>query len=120
MFILVEGKADVLASRDGVQAHVATLAAGDCFGEMSLLTGEPRSATISAITDCEVVEIGKAVLQKSLKENPQLVTQLGELLAKRRLETEGVFGSLPKTDLIQKQKQYTDGFLHRLRVFFEL
>jgi CRP-like cAMP-binding protein len=120
MFILVEGKADVLATRDRVQAHVATLAAGDCFGEMSLLTGEPRSATVTAATDCEVVEIGKAVLQKSLKENPQLVTQLGELLAKRKMETEGILEKTPKTELIQKQKQYTEGFLSKLRQFFEL
>jgi small-conductance mechanosensitive channel/CRP-like cAMP-binding protein len=120
MFILVEGKADVVATRDGVQALVASLTAGDCFGEMSLLTGEPRSATVMAGTDCEVVEIGKAVLQKSLKENPQLVTQLGELLAKRRMETEGILGSTPRTALIEKQKQYTEGFLSKLRHFFEL
>lgn len=120
MFILVEGKADVLAARDDVQTRVATLAAGDCFGEMSLLTGEPRSATVQAATDCEVVEIGKAVLQKSLKENPQLVTQLGELLAKRKMETDGILVSAPKTEIVQKQKQYTEGFLHKLRVFFEL
>jgi CRP-like cAMP-binding protein len=120
MFILVEGKADVTATRDRVQAHVATLAAGDCFGEMSLLTGEPRSATVTAATDCEVVEIGKGVLQKSLKENPQLVAQLGELLAKRKMETEGILENTPKTALIQKQKQYTEGFLSKLRQFFEL
>jgi len=120
MFILVEGKADVMATRDRVQAHIATLAAGDCFGEMSLLTGEPRSATVTAATDCEVVEIGKAVLQKSLKENPQLVTQLGELLAKRKMETEGILENTPKTEVIQKQKQYTEGFLSKLRQFFEL
>lgn len=120
MFILVEGKADVMATRDGVQAHVTTLVSGDCFGEMSLLTGEPRSATVTAGTDCEVVEIGKVVLQKSLKDNPQLVTQLGELLAKRKMETEGILENTPKTALIQKQKQYTEGFLSKLRQFFEL
>ncbi len=120
MFILVEGKADVLVKRDGVQARVAGLGSGDCFGEMSLLTGENRSATVTASTDCEVVEIGKEILGKSLKENPQLVTQLGELLAKRRMENEGIFADTPKTDFIQKQRQYTDGFLHKLRVFFEL
>lgn len=120
MFILVEGKADVFVRRDGVQARVAGLVSGDCFGEMSLLTGEARSATVIAATDCEVVEIGKAVLAKSLKENPQLVTQLGELLAKRRIENEGILADTPKTALLQKQKQYTDGFLARLRAFFEL
>jgi CRP-like cAMP-binding protein len=87
---------------------------------MSLLTGEKRSATVIAGTDCEVVEIGKPILARSLKENPQLLAQLGELLAKRRMENEGILESLPKTTLIEKQKQYTEGFLHKLRVFFEL
>jgi hypothetical protein len=52
--------------------------------------------------------------------NPQLVVMLGEILAKRRLETEGVLGSLPKSAIIQKQKQYAEGFLDKLRQFFEL
>ena len=120
MFILVDGKADVLMQRDGVQAHVGSLESGDCFGEMSLLTGEKRSATVMARTDCEVVEIGKAVLAKSLKENPMLVTQLGDLLAKRRMENEGILENTPKTAFFQKQKLYADGFLHKLKVFFEL
>jgi small-conductance mechanosensitive channel/CRP-like cAMP-binding protein len=121
MFILVDGKADVVVHREGKQAHVASLKPGDCFGEMSLLTGEKRSATVAAVTDCEVVEIGKAVLAKSLKENPQLLAMLGEILARRRMETEGIVAeSLSKTDLVEKQKQYIEGFLHKLRVFFEL
>lgn len=121
MFILVDGKAEVLVHRDGMQAQVALLKPGDCFGEMSLLTGEKRSATVVAATDCEVVEIGKPVLAKSLKENPQLLAMLGEILAKRRMQTEGILAeSLPKSDLMEKHKQYTEGFLHKLRVFFEL
>src|ERR1041385_644225 len=59
MFILVQGEAMVMVERNGFQAHVASLRSGDCFGEMSLLTGEKRSATVQANTDCEVVEIGK-------------------------------------------------------------
>jgi len=121
MFILVQGKAHVTVDRDGNHTHVAALGPGDCFGEMSLLTGEKRSATVVAVSDCEVVEIGKAVLAQSLKENPQLVTQLGELLAKRRMETEGILAeSVPKTAFIRKQQEYADGFLHKLRMFFEL
>jgi small-conductance mechanosensitive channel/CRP-like cAMP-binding protein len=120
MFILVDGKADVQVHREGTQTSVASLKAGDCFGEMSLLTGEKRSATVMALSDCEVVEIGKPVLAKSLKENPQLLTMLGEILATRRMETEGILDALPKTALIEKQKQYTEGFLHKLQVFFEL
>ena len=119
MFILVSGEADVLVQREGIQAQVALLKTGDCFGEMSLLTGEKRSATVMAVADCEVVEIGKTVLSKSLKENPQLLTMLGEILAKRRMETEGILAdALPKTALIEKQKQYTEGFLYKLRPVF--
>jgi CRP-like cAMP-binding protein len=121
MFILVAGKADVLVHHSGAQTQVASLKPGDCFGEMSLLTGEKRSATVVAMTDCEVVEIGKPVLAKSLKENPLLLAMLSEMLAKRRMETEGILAeSTPKTALMEKQRQYTEGFLHKLRVFFEL
>lgn len=121
MFILVDGKLDVFVDRDGAHARVASLSSGDCFGEMSLLTGEKRSATVIAAMDCEVVEIGKAVLGKSLKENPQLLVMLGELLTKRRMDTEGIVAeSMPKTELVQKQKVYMDGFLDKLRLFFEL
>ena len=120
MFILVEGRADVFVKRNDALARVAELASGDCFGEMSLLTGETRSATIVASADCEVVEIGKPILARSLKENPQLLSQLSELLARRRMENEGLLADTPKTAYIQKQKQYTDGFLHKLRTFFEL
>src|SRR6185503_2735985 len=40
MFILVKGEANVVVHRNGFETHVAALHAGDCFGEMSLLTGE--------------------------------------------------------------------------------
>ena len=45
MFVMLRGAANVLVSKNGSKIQVATLGAGDCFGEMSLLTGEPRSAT---------------------------------------------------------------------------
>src|ERR1041385_175662 len=45
MFVMLRGAANVFVSKNGSKIQVATLSAGDCFGEMSLLTGEPRSAT---------------------------------------------------------------------------
>ena len=120
MFILVEGEANVLVERNGSSTHVACLRAGDCFGEMSLLTGERRSATVLAHTDCEVVEVGKAVLARSLQEHPQLLTQLSDLLARRQLETEGILAAETHTETRERQTQYAAGFLDKLRVFFEL
>ena len=121
MFVLVEGQATVVVERNGGPTPVALLRSGDCFGEMSLLTGERRSATVLAQTDCEVVEIGKAVLARSLKENPALLAQLSELLARRQLETEGIFAAGKKDGVAEeRQTRYTASFVERLRGFFEL
>ncbi len=121
MFVLVDGEASVWVERNGTSKPVAQLRSGDCFGEMSLLTGEPRSATVIAQTDCEVVEIKKSVLARSLKENPDLLAQLSELLARRQMENDGILSSETETSIIKAQQtQYAQGFVHKLRAFFEL
>lgn len=121
MFMLLKGEADVSVTVDGHDSHVATLKAGDYFGEMSLLTGEPRSATVSATRDCEMWEIEKGVLAEILQQNQNLVQKLGELLAKRRMETEGVLAATTeRAEINAKQREYTDGFLRKLYSFFEL
>ena len=121
MFILVKGEANVTVNRNGSETHVASLHSGDCFGEMSLLTGEKRSASVIANTDCEVVEIGKHVLANSLKENPELLTKLSTLLAQRQLENDGILAAQTETSVLRKkQSEYQTTFFDRLRVFFEL
>lgn len=121
MFILVKGEANVVVSRNGFDTHVASLKSGDCFGEMSLLTGEKRSASVIANSDCEVVEIGKPVLANSLKENPELLDKLSALLAQRQLENDGVLASQNGTSMIRaKQSEYQNSFVRKLRSFLEL
>jgi small-conductance mechanosensitive channel len=121
MFILVKGEANVVISRNGNESLVASLSSGDCFGEMSLLTGEKRSASVIAHTDCEVVEIGKPILANSLKENPELVTKLSELLARRQMENDGTFAALSDTGILRaKQSEYQTTFFAKLKTFFEI
>jgi hypothetical protein len=120
MFILVTGEANVIVEKNNSPVHVASLRSGDCFGEMSLLTGERRSATILAHSDCEVVEIGKPVLARSLKENPVLLKTLGDLLATRQMETEGIVAANTPEEASATQIIYTNTFTHKLKVFFEL
>ena len=55
MFVVAGGEAAVMIGQS--KEPVARLRAGDFFGEMSLLTGDPRSATVTAVTDCDVVEL---------------------------------------------------------------
>jgi len=96
MFVLLRGEANVLVSKNGFDNPVATLNSGDCFGEMSLLTGEPRSATVRADRDCYVMEIGKPTMAEVLQREPGcLVGNWSELLAQRKNGTEGILKELP-------------------------
>jgi small-conductance mechanosensitive channel/CRP-like cAMP-binding protein len=121
MFVLLRGNAEVSISKNGSSIPVATLSAGDCFGEMSLLTGEPRTATVRAETDCHVMEIGKPVMAEVLRDSPDCLERLSELLAKRKMENEGILKEAASQDQNErKEREYTANFLHRLRTFFEL
>lgn len=88
---------------------------------MSLLTGEPRTATVRAEDDCEVLVISKTVMGELLRSSSQCLNSLSELLAKRKLETEGLVekAAAPEQRAL-KQSQYAASFLRRLLSFFGL
>src|SRR5258707_37802 len=112
MFVMLRGAANVFVSKNGSKIQVATLAAGDCFGEMSLLTGEPRSATVRADADCYVMEIGKPVMSEIIHESPECLQQLSELLAQRKIGTETAIKDSEKSpDQAAKEREYKSVFL---------
>ena len=66
-------------------AHAsATWRPGDYFGEMSLLTGEPRSATVVAEADVAVLEVGRAAFEQILAANPALLEPISQIAAHRQ------------------------------------
>jgi small-conductance mechanosensitive channel/CRP-like cAMP-binding protein len=121
MFIVLRGSVHVSVLRNGSHIRLGSMRSGDCFGEMSLLTGERRSATIRADNDCEVLEISKEVMGEVMRDSPGCLTQLSEILAKRKLEGEGILkDALQPGESEEKELEYRASFLRRLRTVFEL
>ena len=122
MFLLISGEASVIVGGNGHQTRVATLNAGDCFGEMSLLTGEKRSASVVAVNDCKVLEITKPVFAEIVAEDEGLLPRLSELLASRQMQTDGIVAAQAQRGISMqaKAKEYEAGFLKRLKSFFDL
>src|SRR5205814_10669235 len=119
-FVMLRGDAAVSVARNVASVCVGVMRHGDCFSEFALLTAEPRSATIQAENDCEVLEISKQVMAEVLRESPEYLTALSELLAKRKLEGEGIVkeSTAPRDE--KKETEYRSSFLRRLRTVFEL
>jgi CRP-like cAMP-binding protein len=69
---------------DGHTIHGRVMKAGDYFGEVSLLTGEPRSATIRATEDTEVLTMGKEDMRRMLEANSQLAEHVSRTLTQRQ------------------------------------
>lgn len=69
---------------DGVEAEVARLGPGTYFGEMSLLTGEPRSSTCQTLEDCELLCLDRESFSVLLQENPPVAQAMSDILAARQ------------------------------------
>jgi CRP-like cAMP-binding protein len=90
MFVVVSGEAEVTVMGD--KTPVARLRAGDIFGEMSLLTGARRSATVTAVTPLETVEVSKQALAHVLEHSPDLVDRFVQMLSRRQAQLDHAAG----------------------------
>ena len=83
-FQLIEGRAGVYADYDKKEPfRLAILEAGEFFGEMAILEAYPRSATVVAESNCQVIEIPESDMEKYFRENPDTVIQLMKHLGSR-------------------------------------
>jgi CRP-like cAMP-binding protein len=98
MFVLMEGLVDVFIENEKkIKAKVATLSPGNYFGEMSLLTGENRSATITAVTDVFVVEITRNHFDKIIRTRKGIIEKISEVIAARKDINEKILSELPQS-----------------------
>ncbi len=114
MFVLTRGTVAVsLRDAQGRSEQVATLEAGGFFGEMSLMTGEKRSATVTALEEVECAELHKDDVADILRARPELAQEISAILEHRREELESVrekLDNLPQTskplDILSRIQRY--------------
>jgi small-conductance mechanosensitive channel len=86
LYLIVSGEADVWVDTPAGRTHVSTIKGGGVFGEMGMLTGEPRRATITARTDVECYRLDKAGFETVLRTRPDVAGELSRVLVSRESE----------------------------------
>jgi CRP-like cAMP-binding protein len=115
MFVLCRGEASVAVARSNKE--LAHLSAGDFFGEMSLLTGDRRSATARAVSDCEVVEITADNFRRLASDDPSLLDRVVNAMTARRVELDRHRAGIPSN---APGAEPASTFLARARRFLRL
>lgn len=86
-YILTAGTLQVsIGSSDETGVFINSLNAGECVGEMSLLTGQPRTGTVTALKNSELLRLTKSDFDRLAEEYPALLTGLADLLLPRFLQ----------------------------------
>lgn len=118
LYVLVSGTVDVRLDQGGLTTTVTTLEPGKFFGEMSLLTGEPRSATVVAATAVSVIAVGKPALLQLIESDRQLIEKIGEVVARRQAATAAVKAQLSRDAEALSVVTRTRSLVERIQSFF--
>ena len=95
MYIVLSGRLRVyLEHSNGTVEVIREIARGESVGELALLTGKPRSATVRAIRDSELAKLARAAFENTLKRYPQLVGSVTTQIADR--QSQGIDRTLSK------------------------
>ncbi len=100
LLILLTGRAKVTNfDEEGREIILAWLGPGEFFGEMGLIDGSARSASVVAVENCELLAIGKQEFQRCIQENFQVAQKLMQILVRRLREADRNIESLALLDV---------------------
>ncbi len=86
MFVIQEGRVEILKQRAGEQRQVAVLEVGDFFGEMSLLEEQPREVSARAATEARLLRIDQSTFDQIVQEDPEIAVRMLRKLSRRLRE----------------------------------
>lgn len=122
LYIMCSGRAEVRTSVDGNNEYkvLSVLEAPSFFGEMGLMTGEPRQASVVALTEVDCYRLEKSGFQRVLQERPEIANELSTLLAHRKVELIAARDGLSHAQKQAQEDSERERILGRIQEFFGL
>lgn len=119
MYFVVAGRVTIaFRAADGPETHLATFESGDFFGEASLLTGEARTATATAISRVTCYRLDKSGLQQTMEKQPDLAEDMSVIMAHRQIELSAAREKLDRETALKREAENQTQMLARIRRFF--
>jgi small-conductance mechanosensitive channel/CRP-like cAMP-binding protein len=120
-YVISKGTAEVLVSADGQPEKViATLGSGEFFGEMSALTGQPRTATIRAASAFECIQIEKRDLMEIFRGDSTIMEKLSEVVAQRNAHRQEASQGAANASAPEAVRTQQKTLLGRMKHFFRI
>lgn len=120
LFILLRGEVVVVIDGPTGEIEVNRLGPGKFFGEMALVTGEARKATVRAHDECELLVIDHEAFERVLQSRPELVERLSQVLAERQLELDDHLARSSDAERKSRMERESSQLLTRIKRFFSL
>ncbi len=119
LFYVAEGALEVLIDQDdGTKLKVAELKSGDIFGEMALLTGQKRTATVVVLSEVALYEISKEIISPVIEHRREILNDMSMLLAKREVENYLKKLDYKDQDRDRKLNEAESKFMNLINQFF--
>jgi len=120
LYIIASGEAEMYVSVGNETRPVTTLRGGDCFGELGLMLGEPRQATVTALEDVTCYRLDKEAFLQILQRRPEIAEGMSHLLTDRKLRLDAIREGLTQSAMHQRAASTQQALLNRIRTFFTL
>lgn len=120
LYILTRGSAEVVLMEESFQRDVARLDAGQFFGEMSLMTGAPRSASVISLEDTTCYRLDRDAFCDVVRQRPEIAEQVSRVMAERIVGLEAARENLSDEVREHRMRAAQKDLVTRIRLFFGL
>lgn len=120
LFIVKRGQVVVVLGAGESEREVSRLSEGQFFGEMALVTGERRKATVRAASESELLVITRAAFEEVLHRAPDVIAELSTVLAKRQVELGHHEEAMSKEDADEVVERESSALIGKIKKLFSI